>query len=139
MSWQKLWPLLLALALIALGAGVFVRTVANRGPAAVAQMDADERALLTKLETLKLGMSRAEVIAVLGEPDDLGGLGMRPKWQVGGNPLNVIVVYIFPDGARRIVWLSVGRFIYERNLVLLNAQTPSADLLRVRRRLTYRP
>lgn len=128
MSWQKLRPLLFALVLIALGAGVFVRTVANHGPAAVARMGAAERALLTKLETLHMGMSRAEVIGVLGEPDDLGGLGRRPKWQIGGSPFNVIVVSIFPDGARRIVWLSVGRFIYERNLVMLNAQTPSADL-----------
>lgn len=116
MKLRKAWPILLVVAVIALGGVVAVRTVVNSGRAAVAQMNGDERALLVKLETLRKGMSPAEVRAVLGEPDDFGPLGLRPKWQVGGNPLNAVVVYFFPDGAYRILWLSVGRFSYERNL-----------------------
>lgn len=83
---------------------------------AISQMSNIERALLARLESLRKGMSPAEVIAVLGEPDDPGPLGMRPRWQVGGNSFNALVVYFWPDGARRVVWLSVGRFHYERNL-----------------------
>jgi len=79
-------------------------------------MNGDERALLAKLETLRRGMSPAEVVAVLGQPDDPGPFGLRPKWQVGGNPFNAVVVYFLSDGAHRVAWLSVGRFNYERNL-----------------------
>jgi hypothetical protein len=113
---RKTWHLLLVAGVVGLIAFAAIRTVVNPGPAAVAQMDGEERALLTKLETVRRGMSPAEVTAILGEPDDLGPLGLRPKWQVGGNPFNAIVVYFFSDGAHRILWLSVGRFSYERNL-----------------------
>ena len=116
MTLRKAWPIVLVVAVIALGGVAAVRTVVNTGPAAVAQMNDDERAILVKLQTLRKGMSPAEVTAVLGEPDDPGPLGLRPKWQVGGNPLNAVVVYFFPDGAHRIRWLSLGRFSYERNL-----------------------
>jgi hypothetical protein len=112
----KAWPILAVAAVIALGGAAAIRTVVNSGPAAIAHMSDDERALLAKLDTLRKGMSRAEVAAVLGEPDELGPLGLRPKWQVGGNPLNAVVVYFRPDGAHRIAWLSLGRFNYERNL-----------------------
>ena len=99
-----------------LGAVAAVRTVINSGPAALAQMDDGERVLLARLETIRKGMSPAQVKAILGDPDDPGPLGLRPKWQVGGNPFNAVVVYFFPDGAHRILWLSVGRFSYDREL-----------------------
>lgn len=115
-SLRKTWPLLIVAVVIVLGSVAAVRTVVNSGPAAIGQMDREERVLLAKLETLRRGMSRDEVTAVLGVPDDEGPLGLRPKWQVNGNPLNAIVVYILPDGAHRVAWISVGRFHYERNL-----------------------
>ena len=102
--------------LVALAGVTAVRTVVTSGPAAVAQMDDGERVLLAKLATLRKGMSLAEVVAVLGEPDDAGPLGLRPKWHVGANPLNGVAVYFLPDGAHRIAWLSFGRFNYERTL-----------------------
>lgn len=99
-----------------LAAIVGVRTVMNSGPAALTQMDDGERVLLARLETIRRGMSPAQVEAILGEPDDPGPLGLRPRWQVGSNPFNAIAVYFFPDGAHRILWLSVGRFNYDREL-----------------------
>lgn len=116
MTLRKAWPILLVVALVALGGVAAFRTIANSGPAAIAEMNVDERVFLAKLENLRKGMSRAEVVSVLGEPDELGPLGMRPKWQMGGNPLNAVVVYFLPDGAHRVLWLSLGRFNYERNL-----------------------
>jgi len=106
----------LAVTLVALGGVTAVHTVVTTGPAAVARMDGDERALLAKLATLHKGMSLAEVKAVLGEPDDADPFGLRPKWRVGANPLNGVAVYFLPDGASRIAWLSFGRFNYERTL-----------------------
>jgi hypothetical protein len=92
-----------------------VRTVLTTGADAVAKMDGDERALLAKLTALHKGMSLAEVEVVLGKADD-AGVGLRPKWQVGANPINGVAVYFLPDGASRIAWLSFGRFNYERSL-----------------------
>lgn len=113
---RKVWPFLVVAGFVALAAVAAVRTVVNSGPAALAQMDDGERALLARLETIRKGMSPAQVTGILGEPDDPGPLGLRPKWQVGNNPLNAVVVYFFPDGAHRILWLSVGRFNYDREL-----------------------
>ena len=79
-------------------------------------MDDGERVLLARLETIRKGMSPAQVKAILGEPDDLGPLGLRPKWQVGRNPLNAVAVYFYLDGAHRILWLSIGQFSYDREL-----------------------
>ncbi len=113
---RRAWPILLAMAVIALFGIAAARTVLNSGPAAIAQMSGEERVLLAKLDTLRKGMSPREVSAILGEPDDPGPLGLRPKWLVGGNPFNAVVVYFFPDGAHRVLWLSAGRFHYEHNL-----------------------
>jgi hypothetical protein len=113
---RKTLPILVVVTLVALAGVTAVRTVLTSGPAAVAQMNGDERVLLAKLATLRKGMSLAEVVAVLGEPDDAGPLGLRPKWRVGANPLNGVAVYFLSDGAQRIDWLSFGRFNYERTL-----------------------
>jgi len=113
---RKVWPLVLSVVLIALCGVAAVRTAVNSGPAAIVQMNGEERVLLAKLETLRKGMSLAEVTAILGEPDESGPLGLRSKWPVGRNPFNAIVVYFLPDGAHRVLWLSAGRFHYERDL-----------------------
>jgi hypothetical protein len=76
---RQVWPLLLALVVIMLAGIAAVRTVVNSGPAAIAQMSGDERALLAKLEALRNGMSPIEVAAIMGESDDPGPLGLRPK------------------------------------------------------------
>ena len=116
MNLRKAWPILLVAVVIVLGGLAAIRTAVNSGQGAIAQMDDDERTFLAKLETLRRGMSPTEVVAILGEPDEPGPLGLRPKWQIGRNPLNAAVVYFAPDGAHRIAWLSLGRFNYERNL-----------------------
>jgi hypothetical protein len=113
---RRAWPIVLAMTVIALFGIATARTVLNSGPAAIAQMNGEELVLLAKLNTLRKGMSASEVTAILGEPDEAGPLGLRPKWQVGRNPLNAVVVYFLPDGAHRVLWLSAGRFHYERNL-----------------------
>jgi hypothetical protein len=116
LTWKKVWPYLFIAAAIVLVAVAAVHTISNSGAAAVALMDDKERIILGKLETLRKGMTPDEVTAILGQPDDPGPLGLRPKWQVNGNPLNAIVVYFHADGAQRVLWLNVGEFSYDRNL-----------------------
>jgi hypothetical protein len=113
---RKTLPILVVVTLVAMAGVTAVHTVLTSGPAAVAQMNGDERVLLAKLATLRKGMSLAEVVAVLGKPDNAGPLGLRPMWHVGTNPLNGVAVYFLPDGAYRIAWLSFGRFNYELTL-----------------------
>src|SRR5438477_3917587 len=105
---------LIALVVISLGAFFLARTFVNSGHAAVAQMDPSELALLARIEKLQRGMSRAEVEAVFGEPDE--DKFLRMIWFVNKNPFNGIAVDFRLDGARRVMWISLGRFFYERQL-----------------------
>jgi hypothetical protein len=106
----------IVVAIFLVGGGLAARTFGTRGQDAVARMSDDERALLAKLQSLRRGMSYQQVIAIMGEPDDGGPFGMRPKWKVDGSPLGQVAVYIHPDGARRILWISLGRFVYDQPL-----------------------
>jgi hypothetical protein len=116
MSLSKTVPWLVVVAVIVLGTVFAVRTFVNSGPAAVAVMDPAERTILIKTEQLRRGMSKEQVITILGPPDEEGALGLRPKWCVGNCALNGIAVYFLPSGAQKVLWISVGRFVYERVL-----------------------
>jgi hypothetical protein len=106
--------LLIAVGAISIGAFLLARTFVNSGQAAVAQMEPSELALLASVEKLQRGMSRGEVEAVYGEPDE--DKLLRMIWFVNGNPFNGIAVDFRLDGARRVMWISLGRFFFERQL-----------------------
>ena len=93
-----------------------MRTFGTNGQEAVDRMSPDERAFLAKLQSLRRGMSYEQVVGILGRPSDEGPLQMRPRWNVGGNPLSAVAVYIFPDGAHHFTWIGVGRFTYQEQL-----------------------
>jgi hypothetical protein len=103
-------------AIFAVGAFFAVRTFGTNGQEAIARMTVEERVMLSRLQSIRRGMSYAEVVEVVGEPDESGPLGMRPKWLIGGNPLNGVVVYILPTGAHKFTWISIGRFTYNEEL-----------------------
>ena len=87
-------------------------------------MSPEERAFLAKLRSLRQGMSVEQVAGVLGEPDDEGPLGLRPRWNVGGNPLSAAAVYLYPGGAHHFTWISIGRFTYQETLRPAQAVEP---------------
>jgi hypothetical protein len=91
----------------------FARTFFHTGPDAVAQMDPSELVLLAKIEQIKPGMSRQDVVRVLGEPDE--DKIFRLEWLVNRNPLNGVAIDFYP-GVRRVRWASLGRFLYEKQL-----------------------
>ena len=103
-------------AFLAVAGLVAARTFSTTGQDAVERMSTDERAVLAKLQSLRRGMSFAQVAAIMGLPDEIGPLGMRPKWLIGGSQLNAVVVYILPSGAHRFTWISLGRFTYNEEL-----------------------
>jgi SmpA / OmlA family len=109
-------PLLAVATAIFIGTIFAGRTFINHGPAAVAMMDPEELAILAKTEQLQRGMSKQQVVAILGDPDEEGTLGMRRKWCLGNCMLNGLAVYILPDGAQKVLWIGLGRFVYQRIL-----------------------
>src|SRR5215813_1610734 len=116
MSARKTVPWLVVVGAIVVGGVFAVRTFVNSGPAAVAVMDPAERSIFAKTEQLRRGMSKEQVVAILGQPDEEGALGLRPKWCIGSCALNGLAVYFLPTGAEKVLWISVGRFAYERVL-----------------------
>jgi hypothetical protein len=112
--------LAIALALVVLLAGgaaaVFYRTLSTQGEAAIAAMTDADRHWLAKVEALRAGMSRAEVEALLGEPDRDDLTGARPTWAVDGSPLNQIAVYFREGRAAKVRWMKAGYFVYEKAL-----------------------
>ena len=107
---------LIVAAVLGVGGLLAFRTFGTTGQEAIDRMNTEERAFLAKLQLLRRGMSFAQVIEILGRPNEEGPLQMRPKWLIGGNPLNGVAVYIHPEGAHRFVWISIGRFTYEEQL-----------------------
>jgi hypothetical protein len=107
---------LLVAALFVIGGVLAARTFLTNGKEAVDRMSSEERAFLVKLQSLRRGMTFEQVVGALGPPDDEGPLQMRPRWNVGGNPLNGVAVYIYPAGADHFTWISIGRFTYEGHL-----------------------
>src|SRR5271154_1539618 len=103
---------LILAAIFIVGGFIAVRTFGTTGPEAIARMDGEDRAVLAKLQSIRRDMLFSEVVAIMGPPDDEGPLEMRPRWNIGGSPLNVAVVYIYPDGAHHFTWISIGRFVY---------------------------
>ena len=83
--------------LVLAGFALTARTFLNSGSAAIAQMDQAERAVLAKIDQVNRGMSKREIIAILGEPNEEGPLGLRPRWCVGNCVLNGLAVYIHPS------------------------------------------
>jgi hypothetical protein len=106
----------IVVAIFVVGGLLAARTFGTTGQEAVDRMSTDERAVLAKLKSLRRGMSFAEIETIMGSPDDEGPLRMRPKWHIGGNPLDAVVVYILPGGAHRFTWISIGRFTYDEQL-----------------------
>lgn len=112
--------LAIALALVVVLAGaaatVVYQTVSTQGEAAIAAMTDADRRWLAKLETLRAGMDRAEVEALLGEPDREDVAGVRPTWAVDGSSLNQIAVYFWDGRAVKVRWIKIGHFVYEQVL-----------------------
>jgi hypothetical protein len=107
---------LVVAALVAAGGWLAARTFGTTGQEAIDRMSPEERAFLVKLQSLRQGMSLEQVVDTLGPPDDKGPLQMRPRWNVGGNPLNGVAIYILSNGAHHFTWISIGRFTYEEPL-----------------------
>jgi hypothetical protein len=112
--------------LIALGVLVFIagssvtaffahRTFSTTGQRAVAAMNDEERTALTLLSSINRTMSADQVYERLGPPSE--DLYLLAKWNsFGGSPLSQARVYFVDEHPRKIRWMKLGFFVYERNL-----------------------
>ncbi len=91
------------------------RTVATSGEAAVQAMDANERTALQTLSKLDRTMSAEQVQALLGEPSE--DRYVLATWNgFGGSALSQARVYYVERHPRKIRWMKLGYFIYEKDL-----------------------
>lgn len=106
----------LVLASAAAVAGFYgYRTVATTGEAAVQAMDASERTALQTLSQLDRTMSAEQVQALLGEPSE--DRYVLATWNgFGGSALSQARVYYVERHPRKIRWIRLGRFVYEKDL-----------------------
>jgi hypothetical protein len=101
------------------GAGVFgylvVNTFSYTGADAVTQMNDEERQLLERIGRIERTMNAAAVYAALGEPtSEILGLA---KWDgVAGSRLSQLRIYFLDGQPRRIRWIKLGAFMFERDL-----------------------
>ena len=94
---------------------VMLNTFSHMGEQAVAEMNAEEREALQRLGRLHKAMSAAEVYAALGEPTS--ELFIVAKWNgFGGSRLSQLRVEFYDGHPRRIRWLKLGSFVYEKEL-----------------------
>ena len=106
----------LALASAAAVAGFYgYRTVATTGEAALQAMDAGERTALQTLSKLDRAMSAEQVQALLGEPSE--DRYVLATWNgFGGSALSQARVYYAERHPRKIRWIKLGYFVYEKDL-----------------------
>lgn len=92
-----------------------LQTFSHTGEDALTQMTPQERDWLARIGRLHKGMGAAEVHELLGEPSS--DVLVAAKWDgFAGSRLSQLRVY-FQDGhPRRVRWMKLGYFIYEKDL-----------------------
>lgn len=103
--------------IVASGIAVFFahRTFSTTGQQAVAAMNHEERTALQRISSIHRMMSARQVYATLGPPSD--DLYFLAKWNgFGGSPLSQVRVYFVDQHPRKIRWIKLGFFLYERKL-----------------------
>ena len=90
-------------------------TIRHAGDQAVAQMNSDEREWLKRVTLIHPAMNAEQVYKVLGEPTS--DILLLAKWDgFGGSQLSQLRIYFFDGHPRRIRWLKLGYFMYEKDL-----------------------
>lgn len=90
-------------------------TFSHTDDQAIAQMNAEERELLARIERVHSRMNAEQVYEILGEPTT--DLFLVAKWEgAGGSRFSELRMYYFDGRPRRIRWLKLGYFMYEKDL-----------------------
>lgn len=91
------------------------RTVTTTGEAALEVMDQEERTALLALSKLDRRMSAEQVQALLGEPTE--DRYVLATWNgFGGSTLSQARVYYVAGHPRKVRWIKLGFFVYEKDL-----------------------
>lgn len=108
-----------AVVVIACGAAGFGyvvwNTQSNTGERAIARMNSEEREALKRIALVRSTMTAERVVQALGEPTS--DIVMLAKWDgFGGSQLSQLRVYFSDGHPRKIRWLKLGYFLYEKDL-----------------------
>ena len=109
---------MLSLILLALAGAVtwILPTFTNQGREAITKMSDEERTMQVKLDGITAAMTYADIEAILGPPDRPAG-GLRPTWQFPkGGGMSQIAVYFSDGHPRKIRWMKLGSFTWEKSL-----------------------
>ncbi len=100
----------------AAGFGYLVwNTQSNTGGRAIARMNPEERKALKRIELVRPTMTAERVYEVLGEPTS--EILAVAKWDgFGDSQLSQLRVYFSEGHPRKVRWLKLGYFLYEKNL-----------------------
>ena len=91
------------------------RTFTTTGEGAVQAMNAEERAALERLSAIERTMTVEQVHAALGAPSE--DRYVLVTWNgFGGSPLSQARVYFLDEHPRKIRWIKLGYFVYEKDL-----------------------
>jgi hypothetical protein len=92
-----------------------LQTFSHTGEEAVTQMTPEERDWLARIGRLHKGMRVPEVHELLGEPSS--DVLVAAKWDgFAGSQLSQLRVYFHDGHPRRLRWMKLGHFIYEKDL-----------------------
>jgi len=90
-------------------------TLRHAGDQAVAQMSSQEREWLKRITLIGPAMNAVQVYEVLGEPTS--DIFLLAKWDgFGGSQLSQLRIYFSDGHPRRVRWLKLGYFVYEKDL-----------------------
>ncbi len=86
------------------------------GDDALTKMNSDEREYYDKtVSLLEIGVTYEDVVEKLGEPDRGAG-SARPSWKpIADDNLNQIAIYFNNGKVRKIKWMKVGVFMWEKS------------------------
>jgi hypothetical protein len=92
-----------------------LQTFSHTGEDAATQMTPGERDWLARIGRLHKGMSVADVQKLLGEPSS--DVLVAAKWDgFAGSRLSQLRVYFHEGQPRRVRWIKLGYFLYEKDL-----------------------
>jgi hypothetical protein len=89
--------------------------MSHTGARAVDRMNAQERESLKRVALVRSTMSMEQVYKILGEPTS--DLFQLAKWDgFGGSELSQLRIYVVDGHPRRVRWMKLGYFFYDKDL-----------------------
>jgi hypothetical protein len=117
---MKFWKIAAILLLIGIlftsGLGyVFYNTFKHRGHNAISRMTDEDKRWLENVTLISNDMTKDQVYEILGDPSQ--DIILMAKWRgFGSSPLSELRIYFSDGHPRKVRWMKLGYFMYEKEL-----------------------